>query len=436
MTTHYVDSNAAGAGTGADWANAFTTLNAAFTAGAAGDTYYVAHDHAQTQASALTLTPKGTTAAPDFIVCVSSAGSVPPVAADLRDTATITVTGAFDLVLGGQTLGLAYWYGINLHVGAGSSGQFRTGGSFTTHYMEECSFNHAGTSGALIIGSADPRLYLKNHDFGFAVVGSAISCAGGLMVVDGGTLIGAAVPATLFANNASGSKWEFNGFDFSPKTSGALTAGFTIAASLVLNNCKLGGAVTFGTPTAYFTLVDLNNVDSGDTNYRGERHGYAGVQTTQTTTLIRTGGASDGTTPISWKVVTTANCTNFKKFACKPIMSEFNTAVGGALTATVEFLHDSVTDLTDAEIWGEIQYLGTSGFPLSLFADDGLVNLLSTPTDQAASTATWDTTGMANPNTQKISIAFTPQEAGIAVVNIYIGKASATIYVDPLVTIA
>jgi hypothetical protein len=69
MANVYVYSGAAGAGTGADWTNAYTTLTAALAAKAAGDDFWVAHDHAETQASALTLTSPGTpaSAVPDYL---------------------------------------------------------------------------------------------------------------------------------------------------------------------------------------------------------------------------------------------------------------------------------------------------------------------------------------------------------------------------------
>jgi hypothetical protein len=67
MASVYVRSGAAGAGTGADWANAYTTLAAAFTAKAAGDVFYVSDDHAETQASAMTLVSPGTAANPCFV---------------------------------------------------------------------------------------------------------------------------------------------------------------------------------------------------------------------------------------------------------------------------------------------------------------------------------------------------------------------------------
>ena len=68
----YVDSNAGGSGTGADWANAYTTIGAALTAKAAGDNFWVAHNHAETAAGAKTLTSPGTSAAPCTIICVDS----------------------------------------------------------------------------------------------------------------------------------------------------------------------------------------------------------------------------------------------------------------------------------------------------------------------------------------------------------------------------
>src|SRR5580765_5073896 len=91
MAVYYVWSAAAGTGTGASWANAFTTLTTAFVTEVAGDTLYVAHDHAEVSA-ALTLTSSGTVANPTKIICVDRAGSVPPVSADRRATAQLSTS--------------------------------------------------------------------------------------------------------------------------------------------------------------------------------------------------------------------------------------------------------------------------------------------------------------------------------------------------------
>src|SRR5690242_12430843 len=117
MAHVYVDSNATGAGTGADWANAYTTLAAALTAKAAGDNFWVAHNHAETQTSAMTLTSPGTAANPCTVACVNKAGSVPPVSADLRTTATISTTGANAIT----AQGYMYCNGITLSAGSGAA---------------------------------------------------------------------------------------------------------------------------------------------------------------------------------------------------------------------------------------------------------------------------------------------------------------------------
>jgi hypothetical protein len=99
MTAYYVRSGAAGAGTGADWTNAYTTLAAAFSGKAAGDIFYVSEDHAESSSSTiLSLGSAGTLGNPVQVLCVNHSGSVPPVTADLRTTATISTTGNASLL--------------------------------------------------------------------------------------------------------------------------------------------------------------------------------------------------------------------------------------------------------------------------------------------------------------------------------------------------
>ena len=89
MANLYCWSGATGTASGAIWANAKTTLAAALVTEVAGDTIFVAHDHVETTAGALTLTSNGTLANPTKVICVNRAGSVPPVSGDRRDTAQI-----------------------------------------------------------------------------------------------------------------------------------------------------------------------------------------------------------------------------------------------------------------------------------------------------------------------------------------------------------
>src|SRR5580765_8501680 len=104
MASYYVWSGATGTGSGATWANAYTTLTLAFASKLAGDVFYVAHDHAESTGATITLTTAGTIANPAKVICVSRSGSVPPVSADRRATAQVaTGAGSFHLQFVGST---------------------------------------------------------------------------------------------------------------------------------------------------------------------------------------------------------------------------------------------------------------------------------------------------------------------------------------------
>src|SRR5262245_7581706 len=100
MASYYVRSGASGANNGTSWTNAYTVLGTAMSGKAAGDTFYVSEDHAESVGSSQTYA-LGSVANPCRILCVNHSGSVPPVSADLRTTATITVTGSFNINLNG-----------------------------------------------------------------------------------------------------------------------------------------------------------------------------------------------------------------------------------------------------------------------------------------------------------------------------------------------
>src|SRR3990167_9113060 len=86
------------ADTGLTWALAKATLVGALAVAAAGERIWVSQAHAETQASAMTLTSAGTEALPVEILCGNDAAE-PPTA--LATTATVTTTGANALSLAG-----------------------------------------------------------------------------------------------------------------------------------------------------------------------------------------------------------------------------------------------------------------------------------------------------------------------------------------------
>ena len=82
------------------------------------------------------------------------------------------------------------------------------------------------------------------------------------------------------------------------------------------------------------------------------------------------------------------------------------------------------------EIWVEVEYRDTSGSRRSVEITDHRATLLTTAADQTTSSATWTTTGLTNPNKQKLAVTFTPQVAGYSVARIVLAKPSKTVYVD------
>lgn len=436
MASWYVYSGAAGTGSGADWANAKTTLAAAITAGVAGDTYYIANDHAESSGSVTSISAKGTITAPDLFLCVNRAGSVPPVAADLTTGASITTTGATQLTFSANAY--SYVYGVTFNCGTGSSTATVTFGGGTGQVtFDTCSFITPITGAGQRIGvGANANGYTEfiNPQFGFGNTGQSLTPTGQVVIRNrpGSSIInGATIPTALFVSYAAFGSMRMDGLDLSSFGSGkTLWPAHGVAALCSIVNCKLGASVTVsGVHTHPDALTDLIGSNSTAIVERNERYLYAGTLTTELT-VIRTAGASDGTTAYSWKVATTANAkrlTPFKTF--EGVL--WNAALGSPLTLTAHVLTDNVT-LTDAEIWIEAEYLGTSGTPVATLISDGAATILTPGTNQADDSGTaWTTTGIGTPVKQKLEVTFTPQMAGLVRWRVMIAKASTTVYVDP-----
>jgi hypothetical protein len=201
-------------------------------------------------------------------------------------------------------------------------------------------------------------------------------------------------------------------------------------------NCKLGASVAVKTGTiasAGGTEVYLDNCDSSDTNIRFEHYKSEGKIVNETT-IVRSGGASDGVTSISWAMTSLARA-QFAFPLASPWITAWNNGTS-AITVTVEIIHDSATALKDDEVWLEVEYPGTASYPESVFIADRKTDIMATGADQTASAASWNTSGLANPNTQKLAVTFTPTKVGPIRARVMLAKASYTIYVDPLLTVA
>lgn len=420
-----------------------TATIGALAAAGSGGTCYVSDNHAGSY-SVAPLYQGGTIAAPIKIICGDDSAD-PPTASAVTATETTTASGY-------TWQGSFYWKGISFITTYGSTVQFNWNGYLGpyTQIFDDCSFEGGGgNAGGHRIGNTT----LTANDKGLRLVWNNCdvklpnTASGAVFLYNadftwngGAVLTNTTMPTYLFVPNQG---YYHNvrviGVDLtemSGKTlvnAGAATSGLM---DIQFINCKLPASITLSTaPVTTTQRVALYNSDSGDTGLptRMEVQTYAGGIYSETT-LVRTGGASDGTTTHSWKMVTNANA----EFPTIPLISDpiyvWNDTVGSSKTITVEILHDSATALTDQEIWLEVAYSGTSGFPTASF--NSIDDPLSSASDTPDSTETWTTTGMSNPNTRKLTYTFTPQEIGYVTVKVNVGKASTTVYVDPKATIS
>lgn len=435
MALKYLRSGAGGAGTGADWANAYTTMSAAAAGMAAGDALYVSEDHAESTAGVVTITFPGTAASPNKVLCVNHSGSVPPVSADLATTATVSTTGANALTLGGG----AYFYGITFRTNAGGASG---GGTLTlcsgtvNQRFDSCNFHLLSSAGSTLAGTSGNVIYWNNCSIKAAAAGTAIllTNAAGLIwknstAVDGtGTL-----PTTLINDPARACTIYCENVDFSNLSSKTLFAASSYAVKAFIARCKLPATVTIaGTPTGGPDRAEIHliNSDSGATNYRTEKYSYAGTLTTETT-IVRTGGATDGTTSVAHKIVTTANSSWSFPFVSLPLFTVWNDTTGSAITVTVYGIWGGGAVPNKEDIWIDAEYPSSSSFPLGAQVTSGNADVLATAAN-SSDTSTWG----GSTTKFKMAVTFTPQQKGPITVYVKAALASSTFYIDPLPVIS
>jgi hypothetical protein len=442
MANVYVYSGAAGAADGSTWADAYTTLAAALTAKAAGDDFWVADDHAETQASAMTMTSPGTLAAPCRILCARrSGGSVPPVAADLRTTATITTTGNNAMIIGGA----AYIYGIIFSTGTTAVSATCSIGGATQNDLtfDNCAVRLGGTTTPhLFIGSTSNsigcNIVWNNTTWQVAAAASTISAANGVNFTwknTGATaaVTGATMPNILFGVGSSqnSGKVVCDGLDLNALSGKTLVAAMTKGGDYFFKDCKLPASITIAAAqTASASNIHVIRSANGATAYTLEKHTYQGAQTTETT-ITRTGGASINGAAVAMKIVTTANAKYQAPFVSTPLVVA-NSTTGTNRTVTVYGIWGGGAVPNNDDIWIEVAYLGTAGSPVASFASTGKATVLSANAATTADSSTW---GGSTTDFKMVATLSSPQPAlaGEIYVTVKAGAASSTFYIDPKV---
>lgn len=441
MTIYYVDSAGSNTSPYDTWAKAATAIaTVAAIPPAAGSTLYVASSHSESTAGSLSWSwTNGTATSPIRVICADKTSGAPP--ATLATGGIVATTGASTLTV--TTDGVVYIYGLIFNISSSTSVPTITVVAASTintsAYLEQCDLNLVGSGSSGKI-NGDQRGILKQCRVKFAAAGQLVDISKGLMWLGGSLSAGGTSPTSLLnASTSTGSYAVFQDFDLSQASSTINLFSNAGCAATTVRRCVLpaswSGALYASRPTAS-GVADMTAVDNAGTNYILRRANQFGDVYSETS-IVRAGGNSNGTMLLSWKLVSIAASGVFPIGALQTGEFVFwNQVVGASKTVTVEFIHDNVTGLKDNELWLEVDYSGSSSSPLGTLATSA-PNVLAAGTTLTASSATWNGTGgMVNPNKQKVSVTFTPQLAGFFIARVYLAKASYTVYVDPMMTVA
>lgn len=433
-------SGATGANNGTSWADAYTTLQAVITANGSSFTrIFVASDHSELIDTSVVF-PGNPSLGYNLISCDRTSGFPPTVE---QAGASIGSTSATSLTLQNSF----YSKGVFLKAGDSSTASRNLGLDSTAANNivrivgGGVELKNTGTTSRIIFGSTAARntkFYLENAEIRFGNASQGVQVNNGSVTIEDGALAGSAI-TEFIKSMAAPADVSVAGLDM---TTGAAAMNLIASLSYPIGTIRFNkvkaptswsGSLMATPPTHGCLRATAINVDSASTNYKMQAVGYNGSMR-QEATIVRTGGATDGATPISWRMATGSQYYPLTSFESLPI-ELWNETTGSALTVTAQVLTDGVT-LKDDEAWIEIEYLDSTGSPLGGMATDEKANQLAAGADQATSSASWTTTGITTPITQQLSVTITPQKKGTIRAVVKLARSSTVMYLCPKIEIA
>jgi hypothetical protein len=401
----------------------------------AGDNVYCSSDHAETQSSANTLYVPGTVTAPNEFISVNRTGSVPPVAGDILAGASINTTGANTInILQNSCAG--YWYGFTFSAGNSSNLANVSINDAAQVLFDTCKFVLNNTNVGSMIELGD-NTWWKNCTVTFGNSTQAISTGNLVWENTNVAALAGTVPLNLFnfTVSAAGSLY-LKGLDLSSITTAIGTGTTGGPADFNLQNCKLNSSVTLVSSSAVVTAtgnaqIVLESINGGGGNNYSHIWRTATGTVMSNVTYYRSSGATDGVQEASRQMTSDSTATRIMPAWHDVFM--WNTAVSGVThTASVEVL--GTTMLTNAQLWGEVEYLGSSGSSLGYFANNAAATWLTSPSNQPTSSAGWSGS-LVGAVMQKLQVSFVPKTVGLIKFRIYLALPSVVIYVDPFITL-
>ena len=235
---------------------------------AAGNTAYVGGNHAESQATAITITATGSASTVGRIICHNQAASYPPTSSNLATTATISTTATATITI--NPSGPFYFYGMTFRPGVGVSGTAGlaiNGTGAPWFYFDACSLRLASTGAGSQIGIGTTTgnfVTLNNTTVSFAAAGQYLNPQPAKLIWQNtGTVLftGSTVPTSLFSQNSSGTNQVsvvLEALDLSQITGNIVsTASGAAVGDWLIKDCKLNGSATIATPLSPGMTVQL-----------------------------------------------------------------------------------------------------------------------------------------------------------------------------------
>jgi hypothetical protein len=432
---YFVDDSGDGDG-GLSWAKAETSINDldAAVAFASDEIVYFGADMQCQATNSANLTITGPASGPPTYFISSTVGSGTTVSYAASTTKQIDTTeGAYTLTFDGNFA----LYGLS--VASGSSITIKDAMCFN------CRFAPAANS-SVGFGSVNYFVQrIKDCVIDLTADGTSNRSVAvlafnyvGTTEINGLTFVNAAYRTGTVLGQSQGGRKRITGADFSGFTNATaceLIAFANVNGELYLANCVTAATWTPGTGTiarpGHVVLTNVGPADAPASLYDYDAFGTA----LSTTSIYRTGGAAVEGTATSWLITTTANCGEGAPFYTPWIF--FKVAAAGTKTIDLYTVNDSA-DYTDAEMWLEVEAMGTADSPKYSLTTDQRATITTTAAAQTDDTAsTWNGTGPSFTYKQKLSASVVVGEEGLCRARVAVGKvsiaSSAYFYVDPQV---